>query len=80
MGHHHKHKVKVHQWKQGRLATKEYEFADLDAAITFANNQQRNHENTIHEVEIEQLIKVYDSEDNSLVASLGSATQDPTYA
>ena len=80
MGHHHKHKVKVHQWKQGRLATKEYEFDDLDAAITFANNQQRAHANTIHEVETEQVVKIYDTEDDSLVTSVGSSTQDPTYA
>jgi len=80
MAHHHKHKVKIHHWKHGKLTVKEHEFDNLDSAMTFAINQKRIHENTIHETEVEQVIKVYDTEDDSLVESVGSSPQDPTYA
>jgi hypothetical protein len=80
MAHHHKYHVKIHTWVRGVLKIVSHEFANLDAAITFANNQRRNHEKTNYEVETEQLIKVYNSEDSSLVTSIGSATVDPTYA
>jgi len=79
MGKHHKHKVKVHQWQRGRLTVKDYEFANFEDAVTFANNQQRNHKNTVHEIETDQVVKIYDTEDDSLVLNVGIIS-DPSYA
>jgi uracil DNA glycosylase len=80
MAHHHKHHVKVHKWQRGRLTVHEHVFEDLTAALTFANHAELSHQKTVYEVETEQVIKIYDSEEDSLVHSVGSASQDATYA
>jgi len=74
-----KHHVKTHKWIRGKLQVIINEFDDLDAAVTFANNQQRNHERTNYEVETEQVVKVYDSESGELVTNIGYSQLD-TYA
>ena len=80
MAHHNKHHVKVHQWQRGRLTVQDHEFEDLGQALTFANQAEVNHQKTIYEVETEQVIKIYDDEDGSLVQSVGLSSQDSTYA
>jgi len=79
MAHHHKHHVKVHKWQRGRLTVHEHEFANFEDAVTFANNQQRIHERSIYESETDQVVKIYDTEDDSLVLNVGIIS-DPSYA
>ena len=74
-----KHHVKTHKWVRGKLHLTVHEFETLDAAITFANNQQRNHVRTNYEVETEQVVKVYDGESGELVTNIGYSPLD-TYA
>jgi hypothetical protein len=74
-----KHHVKVHKWVRGHLHVTTHTFDDIDSAVTFANNQQRNHGNTIYEVETEQVVKIYDGETDELVTVIGSSNLD-TYA
>ena len=80
MGKHHKHHVKVHQWKHGRLTVAEHEFNNFELAMTFAHKLNGLHINSNYEVPTDQVVKVYDSEDNSMVDSIGSSTLDSTYA
>jgi len=74
---HKKHHVKVHKWVRGILHTVKHEFETLEEAMTFMTNAQRSHDNTIHEVETAQVVKVYD-EDGGLVHSTDGGTD--TYA
>jgi hypothetical protein len=80
MGKHHKHHVKVHQWKHGRLTVAEHEFNNFELAMAFAHKLNGLHINSNYEVPTDQVVKVYDSEDNSMVESIGSSTLDSTYA
>lgn len=80
MSKHHKHHVKVYKWKHGRLTVAEHEFNNFELAMAFAHTQNGIHLKTIHEVPTDQVVKVYDSEDNSMVESIGSSSLDSTYA
>jgi len=83
MGKHHKHHVKVHQWKHGRLTVAEHEFNNFELAMAFAhklNGLHINASDASYEVPTDQVVKVYDSEDNSMVESIGSSSLDSTYA
>ena len=74
-----KHHVKIHKWHRGHLEVAVHQFDHLDTAVTFAANQHRQFEKSIDLFDVEQVIKIYDSETQELITNFGFSTLD-TYA